>query len=278
VPNTAESANPYELASQAASRIAELTGKATHDVAIVLGSGWQEATDELGETLAELSTADLPGFAAPTVVGHHGRVRSMLVGGKSALVVVGRIHLYEGRTPDEVVHPIRTAILAGASTVILTNAAGGVDPAMRPGQAVLIADHVNLTGLSPLGGPPPPEGFAGRFVDLSEVYSRHLRALAREVDPSLIDGVYAAFPGPHYETPAEIEMVRRFGGTLVGMSTALEAIAARHLRASVLAISLVTNLAAGVSPEPLDHAEVLAAGAAAAPGLARLVRAVVAKL
>ncbi|MCU1496010.1 MAG: purine-nucleoside phosphorylase [Acidimicrobiaceae bacterium] len=268
----------FALAEEAGAEIARRTGIARHEVAIVLGSGWQDATDELGETRVELSSVDLPGFAAPTVPGHHGRIRSMEVGGRPALVVIGRVHLYEGRTEGEVVHPVRAAIFAGATTVVLTNAAGGVDPGMHSGQAVLIRDHINLTGRSPLSGPPAAARYPARFVDLSEVYARRLRDLARMVDPTLVEGVYAAFPGPHYETPAEVEMARRAGADLVGMSTALEAIAARHLGASVLGVSLVTNLAAGVSPVPLDHTEVLAAGAAASPGLARLVRAVVARL
>lgn len=270
--------DPYTLAARAAAAIARLTGVDDHPVAIVLGSGWQDAVGELGATRAELATQELPGFAAPTVAGHHGRVRSMEVSGVATLVLSGRVHLYEGWTPAQVVHPVRAAVLAGARTVVLTNAAGGVDPAMRPGQAVLVRDHVNLTGRSPLAGAAPPPPYGPRFADLTDLYSARLRAIAREIDPSLVDGVYAAFPGPHYETPAEIEMVRRVGCDLVGMSTALEAIAARHLGAQVLAISLVTNLAAGVSREPLDHGEVLAAGAAAAPGLARLVRAVIARL
>lgn len=278
MPGAVAPEGPYLLAERAAQEIALQTGVARHVAAIVLGSGWQEATDELGTTRNELSSAELPGFAAPTVPGHHGRIRSMDIEGHAVLVVVGRIHLYEGRSADEVVHPVRVAVLAGASTVVLTNAAGGVDPAMRPGQAVLIRDHLNLTGVSPLAGPPPPDGYGARFVDLSEAYSPRLRALAREVDPDLVEGVYAAFPGPHYETPAEVEMARRAGASLVGMSTALETIAARHLGASVLGISLVTNLAAGVSAAHLDHEDVLAAGSAAAPGLARLVRAVVARL
>jgi len=149
---------------------------------------------------------------------------------------------------------------------------------MKAGQAVLIRDHINLTGASPLSGPAPPEGYAGRFVDLTELYPARLRALAIQVDPSLRDGVYAALRGPHYETPAEVDMLRRAGADLVGMSTALEAIAAHHLGASVLGISLVTNLAAGVSPTPLDHAEVLAAGEAAAPLLAELLSGVLSLL
>ncbi|MDA8290506.1 MAG: purine-nucleoside phosphorylase, partial [Actinomycetota bacterium] len=269
---------PYAAAAAAAAAIAVRTGVAGHEVAVVLGSGWQDAVAELGETHVTLPSGELPGFAPPTVAGHHGEVRSMSVAGVATLVLSGRVHLYEGRSADEVVHPVRAAVLAGARTVVLTNAAGGLARGLRPGQAVLVRDHLNLTGRSPLSGPAPPGPFPPRFVDLSECYSPRLREIAREVDPTLVEGVYAAFPGPHYETPAEIEMVRRLGGDLVGMSTVLEAIAARHLGAEVLAVSLVTNLAAGVSHTGLDHAEVLAAGAAAAPGLARLVREVVGRL
>jgi len=262
--------NPYELAAEAAAEVTRWAGAPSHDVVIVLGSGWQGVADGLGTAEAERATADLPGFAAPTVAGHHGQLRSLRAGKHRVLLLIGRTHLYEGRSPAEVVHPVRTAVIAGARAVILTNAAGGLDPAMRPGQAVLIRDHLNLTGASPLSGPAPPAGYPGRFVDLTELYPANLRALARQVDPTLTEGVYAALGGPHYETPAEVAMLRRTGADLVGMSTALEAIAAHHLGASVLGISLVTNLAAGVSPTPLDHEEVLAAGAAAAPYLVEL--------
>ena len=186
------------------------------------------------------------------------------------LVLLGRSHLYEGRSPAEVVHGVRTAVMAGASVVVLTNAAGGLDPGFSPGQVVLVRDHINLTGASPLSGGEPPPGYRSRFVDLTDLYSTRLRGVARTVDAGLAEGVYAALRGPHYETPAEVAMLRLAGADLVGMSTALEAIAVRHLGASVLGLSLVTNLAAGVSPEPLDHAEVLAAGAAAAPRMGRL--------
>ncbi|MGO9151088.1 MAG: purine-nucleoside phosphorylase [Acidimicrobiales bacterium] len=262
--------NPYELAAEAAAEVTRWAGAPPHDVAIVLGSGWQGVADGLGTAEAERATADLPGFAAPTVAGHHGQLRSLRAGRHRVLLLIGRTHLYEGRSPAEVVHPVRTAVIAGVRVVILTNAAGGLDPAMRPGQAVLIRDHLNLTGASPLSGPAPPAGYPGRFVDLTELYPANLRALARQVDPTLTEGVYAALGGPHYETPAEVAMLRRTGADLVGMSTALEAIAAHHLGAPVLGISLVTNLAAGVSPTPLDHEEVLAAGAAAAPYLVEL--------
>jgi purine-nucleoside phosphorylase len=159
---------------------------------------------------------------------------------------------------------VRTAVAAGCQVVVLTNAAGGIRAGYQVGQPVLIADHINLTGRSPLAGPPPPEGYGSRFVDLTDLYSARLRALARQADPGLAEGVYAAMPGPHYETPAEIRMLATVGADLVGMSTVLEAIAARHLGAEVLAISLVSNLAAGLAPSGLDHAEVVAAGQAAA--------------
>jgi purine-nucleoside phosphorylase len=162
---------------------------------------------------------------------------------------------------------VRTAVCAGARVVILTNAAGGIRPGLRVGEPVLIRDHLNLTGKSPLAGPPPP---GQRFVDLTDLYSPWLRALAREADPSLTDGVYAMMPGPHYETPAEITMLGRLGADLVGMSTGLEAIAARHLGAEVLGISLVTNLAAGLAGHGLSHAEVVEAGRTSASRMGAL--------
>jgi purine-nucleoside phosphorylase len=188
-----------------------------------------------------------------------------MAGERRVLVFLGRVHLYEGHQPDTVVHAVRASIAAGCQTLILTNAAGGIAADYEVGQPVLISDHINLTGRSPLTGPPPPDGYPGRFTDLTGLYSARLRALAREADPTLAEGVYAALPGPHYETPAEIRMLRTAGADLVGMSTALEAIAARHLGAEVLAISLVTNPAAGLSTVPLDHGDVVrAAGASAA--------------
>jgi len=266
----ASSSDPFDSAAEAADEVVRWAGPVPHDVAIVLGSGWQGVADGLGPAELQRSTAELPGFVAPTVAGHQGEIRSLSLGRHRVLLLIGRTHLYEGRSPAEVVHPVRTAVLAGAEVVVLTNAAGGLDPAYEPGQAVLIRDHLNLTGASPLSGTPPPAGFASRFVDLTDLYTSTLRQLAKGTYPALAEGVYAALRGPHYETPAEVAMLRRNGADLVGMSTALEAIAARHLGASVVGISLVTNLAAGVSPTPLDHEEVLAAGAAAAPVLIEL--------
>jgi purine-nucleoside phosphorylase len=259
---------PYQAAAASAARLAERTGQAGHDAAVVLGSGWAPAADELaaalGAAVTEVPLAHLGGFAVSTVPGHSGTVRSLVTSRLRLLVFLGRAHLYEGHPAATVVHGVRTAVAAGCRVVVLTNAAGGIRAGYRAGQPVLIRDHLNLTGRSPLTGPPPPPGFPSRFTDLTGVYSPRLRALARGADPSLAEGVYAALPGPHYETPAEIAMLRTLGADLVGMSTVLEAIAARHLGAEVLAISLVTNLAAGLADGVLDHGEVVAAGAAAA--------------
>ena len=270
--------DPFADAETAAAELAQRTGIDRHDVAVVLGSGWQDAVDGLGAPTAEVATADLPGFVPPTVAGHQGRMRSVDIAGYHVLVLVGRVHLYEDRTPAQVVHGVRTAVAAGAGVIVLTNAAGGINPAYQVGQTVLIRDHLNLTGVSPLSGPPPPAGYGARFVDLTDCWSPRLRAIAHDVDPGLIEGVYANLPGPHYETPAEVAMYGKAGADLVGMSTVLEAIAARHLGAEVLGLSLVTNAAAGVTGEPLAHEEVLAAGAAAAPGLAALIAGVIARL
>ena len=247
--------DPDALAALAAKDLnAALGGE--HDVAVVMGSGWAPAADAFGAAAGSVAIGDLPGFAAPTAVGHGGEVRSVRVGDRKVLLFLGRTHLYEGRGVEPVVHGIRTAAAAGVKTVILTNAAGGLDADHRVGQAVIISDHLNLTARSPLVG--------ANFVDLTTLYSPRLRALAAELDPTLIDGVYAALPGPHYETPAEIRMLRTLGANLVGMSTALEAIAARAAGLEVFGLSLVTNAAAGVTGEALDGDEVIAAGKAAA--------------
>ncbi len=265
----------YAIAQSAATELARRTCRPRHDLAVVLGSGWQEAVAGLGEDPVDLPADELPGFARTTVAGHTGVVRSVTVDGRNVLLLLGRAHLYEGHTPSVVAHPVRTAIAAGVGTVVLTNAAGGIRRDYAVGQPVLIADHLNLTGASPLAGAPPPADMPSRFVDLSSAWDPKLRALAREAEPSLAEGVYAGLLGPQYETPAEIALLRTLGADLVGMSTVIEAIAARHLGAALLGIALVTNAAAGVLEAPLDHAEVLAAGKAAAPALARLLAAVV---
>jgi purine-nucleoside phosphorylase len=271
--------DPYTAAADSAARLAELTGQASHDVAVVLGSGWAPAAEALaggqpGPEAVEVPLADLGGFPPPTVAGHAGVVRSTGLGGLRALVFLGRTHLYEGHPVTTVVHGVRTAVAAGCRVIVLTNAAGGIRADMTVGQPVLISDHLNLTGRSPLAGPPPPEGYAARFTDLTDLYSERLRSVALAADAGLEEGVYAALPGPHYETPAEIRMLRTLGADLVGMSTALEAIAARHLGAEVLAISLVSNLAAGITGQALDHAEVVAAGKAAAARMGALLAAI----
>lgn len=262
--------SPTDDAAAAAAVLAERTGVARHDLALVLGSGWLPAVDAIGETVAEVPIAELPGFSAPGVAGHAGMVRSVRSGDRAVLVFLGRTHLYEGRGVRAVAHGVRTAAAAGARAVVLTNGCGGLNPAWSPGTPVLISDHLNLTATSPIEG--------AEFVDLTDLYSPRLRALCREIEPDLDEGVYAQFPGPHYETPAEIRMVRAMGGDLVGMSTTLEAIAARQAGLEVLGISLVTNLAAGISPEPLNHEEVLEAGRAAATRMGALLGAVVPRI
>ncbi|MCC9198048.1 purine-nucleoside phosphorylase [Arthrobacter sp. zg-Y820] len=263
--------DPFELAQQAAKYIAEKTGVPSHDIALVLGSGWGEAADLIGETTATLNASDIPGFSAPAVQGHVGTIRSVLTtSGKRALVLGARTHYYEGKGVRAVVHGVRTAAAAGAKVMVLTNGCGGLNPDWKPGTPVLISDHLNLTAASPLEG--------ATFVDLTDLYSSRLRDLARTVDPTLDEGVYAQFTGPHYETPAEVRYAKTIGADLVGMSTALEAIAARHAGMEVFGISLVTNLAAGISAEPLSHAEVLESGAAAGPRISRLLADIIGKL
>ncbi|MGO1319993.1 MAG: purine-nucleoside phosphorylase [Galactobacter sp.] len=262
---------PFADAEASAAAIASATGVQKHDIALVLGSGWGEAAELIGETTHTLPADQLPGFHAPAVVGHPGTIRSILTHeGKRALVIAARTHYYEGRGVRAVAHGVRTAAAAGCETVVLTNGCGGLREEYGPGSPVLISDHLNLTGASSLEG--------ATFVDLTDLYSSRLRDIARSVDASLPDGVYAQFPGPHYETPAEVQMAKTLGADLVGMSTALEAIAARHAGLEVLGISLVTNLAAGISPVPLSHAEVIEAGQQAGPRISRLLAEIVAKL
>jgi purine-nucleoside phosphorylase len=271
---------PRELAARAAARLAELTGIERHDVALVLGSGWAPAAELLGETVAEVPADQIPGFTTSTIPGHVGTLRSVRIaagagGGtegadRYALVLGSRTHYYEGRGVRAVVHGVRTAAAAGCSVVVLTNGCGGLNPDWAPGTAVLINDHLNLTGTSPLEG--------ATFVDLTDLYSARLRAVCRQVEPDLPEGVYAQFRGPHYETPAEVRMAGILGAHLVGMSTALEAIAAREAGLEVLGVSLVTNLAAGISQAPLDHAEVLAAGRAAAQRVGSMLAEVVRRI
>ena len=266
------SADPFDVARAAAAVIADRAGTPRHDVALVLGSGWGQTGDLIGRTVATIDNADVPGFAKATVAGHSGVMRSVEIAGtgRRALVFGTRTHYYEGRGIRSVVHAVRTAAAAGCTTVVLTNGCGGLNPAWAPGTPVLIRDHLNLTAASPIEG--------ANFVDLTDLYSPRLRQLARDVDPGLDEGVYVQFRGPHYETPAEVRMARILGGDLVGMSTTLEAIAARQCGLEVLGISLVTNLAAGIGDQPLSHEEVLEAGQAAAGRCGQLLAAVVARI
>ncbi len=264
--------DPYLAAQAGASGIRERLGE--HRAVLVLGSGWADVVATLGETRASAPMPELPGFPAPSVQGHTGMAHSVDVAGVPVLVLAGRAHLYEDHPVSTVVHGVRSAVLAGCGAVLLTNAAGSLVPANGPGTPVLISDHLNLTGTSPMTGPDPPAGLPARFSDLTDLYSPRLRAAAAAAVPGIPEGVYAGLLGGSYETPAEIRMLRGLGADLVGMSTVLEAIAARHLGAEVFGVSLVTNLAAGLSAEALDHREVLATGKASASRLVDLLRAV----
>ena len=259
------------LANAAAEQIARASGVVRHDIALTLGSGWSEAAQSLGETLAVIPANEIPGFRKPALDGHSGEIRSIrLASGKHLLVIGARTHLYEGHGVGAVAHGVRTAAAAGVRTMILTNASGSLRREWMPGTPILIRDHINLTGQSPLEG--------ATFIDMSEAYSRLLRDVAREVSPDLAEGIYVQFRGPQYETPAEVKMAGILGGDLVGMSTALETIAAREAGLDVLGISLATNLAAGVSAEPLSHAEVVTAGREALPRLVSLLQGILERL
>lgn len=261
----------HEAAEQSAHIIAELTGVARHDIALTLGSGWNGASELIGETIAEIPAELIPGFSVSGVPGHSGTISSIrLHGGHHALVLGARTHFYEGRGVRAVAHPVRTAAACGARVCILTNGCGTTVKEWAPGDVILIKDHINLTAASPLEG--------ATFVDLTNAYSPVLRALAQNVNPNLAEGIYAQFPGPHYETPAEVKMAAILGADLVGMSTALETIAAREAGMSVLALSLITNYAAGIAPGNLSHQEVLEAGKAAGPRIAKLLAEIIAKI
>ena len=261
-------ADPFEVATAAAADIARLTGVERHDIAVTLGSGWGRAAELIGEETAAFPATEVVGFSKPALEGHVGTLRSVRTpGGKNVLVIGARTHYYEGHGVRRVVHSVRTAAATGATTMILTNGAGGIRETWKPGQPVLISDHINLTADSPLEG--------ATFIDLTDLYSTRLRDIARRIDPTLDEGVYTQFRGPHYETPAEVQMAKAIGGHIVGMSTALEAIAARQAGMEILGFSLITNLAAGIQKTPLSHAEVLEAGRDAEPVISALLARVV---
>ncbi|MBT2475157.1 purine-nucleoside phosphorylase [Microbacterium sp. ISL-103] len=261
-------ANPFEIAADAAADIARLTGVEKHDIALTLGSGWGKAADIIGETTATIPATEVTGFSKPALEGHVGTLRSIRTpDGKNVLVIGARTHYYENHGVRRVVHSVRTAAATGAEVMVLTNGAGGVRETWTPGQPVLISDHINLTADSPLEG--------ATFIDLTDLYAKRLRDIARSVDPTLDEGVYTQFRGPHYETPAEVQMAKHIGGDIVGMSTALEAIAAREAGMEILGFSLITNLAAGIQKTPLSHAEVIEAGREAEPVISALLARVV---
>ena len=264
-------ADPFAIAAEAAAQIAEKTGVETHDIALTLGSGWAKAADLIGETTATIPADEIVGFSKPALVGHVGTLRSVLLpSGKRALVIGARTHYYENHGVRRVVHSVRTAAATGVKTMILTNGAGGIRESWTPGTPVLISDHINLTADSPLEG--------ATFIDLTDLYSKRLRDVARSVQGDLDEGVYVQFRGPHYETPAEVQMAKAIGGHIVGMSTALEAIAARQAGMEILGFSLITNLAAGLSPQALSHEEVLEAGRDAEAAISALLAKVVGEL
>jgi purine-nucleoside phosphorylase len=270
--------DPLGEATKAAQTLATLTGTAHYDVALILGTGLAAATEALGEPRARLAFEQLPGFPQGTNAAQRPEVWSVPVGDHLVLVFLGRPHLYEGRTPAEVAHPVRTAVAAGCRTVVITNACGGLRPEFAPGDLVLISDHLNLTGVSTLSGLLTGQGDPDAFVDLTDAWSPRLRELALEVDGSLREGVYAQVPGPHFETPAEIRMLRGLGADLVGMSSVLEAIAARHLGAEVLGLSVVANLGAGMARRGTSSASLVEVVRSQAVTLGGIVREVVTRL
>jgi purine-nucleoside phosphorylase len=241
---------------------------------VILGSGLGDLADVLDDRV-EISYDDIPGWPRSTAVGHAGVLALGSIDGVPVALMRGRAHLYEGIVPDRVAYGVRVLGLLGIRTLVVTNAAGGINEAFRPGRLVLITDHVNLQGTSVLVGP-NDESLGPRFPDMSDAYDPELRAQAHEAAErlgiELDDGVYAAWLGPQFETPAEIRFMRAFGGDLAGMSTVQEVIAARHMGIRCLGISVVTNMAAGVLPEKIDHEAVLEVGARAAGDLTSLLR------
>jgi purine-nucleoside phosphorylase len=268
----------HELADRAATALTAVTGVPRHDVAVVLGTGLADAADALGHASSRHPLDVLPGLPASFVSHQTSEFRSVDLEGRRVLVFLGRLHLYEGYRPAQVAHAVRTAVSAGCSTVILTNASGALHPDVRTGTVALIADHLNLTGRSPLGAHPSAPGLPSPFVDLVDAWSPRLRTLARSVDPTLPECVYAQVGGPHFETPAEIRMLRTLGADLVGMSSVMEAIAARQAGAEVLGLSLVTNLAAGVGDEDISPGDIIGVGERRAADVGRLVRSVILEL
>ncbi len=274
VPTTsagAPGANPFEQARIAARELGRMTGAARHGALVVLGTGLSAAAELLGAQGPPIDLTSLPWFARFTGPGHRPEAWSVEIEGERTLVVAGRLHLYEGRSPAEVVHTVRTAIAAGVEVVVLTASAGAINPALSPGEVVVIRDHLNMTGTSPLAGLAMDGAAGSPHTDMTDAWSPRLRTLALAVAP-LQDGVYAQMPGPQFETPAEVRMLGALGADLVGMSTVPEAIAARHLGAEVLGLAVVTNAAAGSATGPLDLDEVLRVASGSVPTVAKVIR------
>lgn len=275
------SASLYDRVRAAAATVSERIDATGAEVAVVLGSGLAAAAQSLADGQA-IPYASLPGFPETTVAGHPGRLVVGHWGGRRALVLCGRVHGYEGYPPCEVGFGVRVAAALGVQTLIVTNVAGAVDPTFKVGEIVLLSDQINLTSVSPLTGP-NDERLGPRFVDMSDVFTPGLRRLAVDVarelgHEPLREAVYAGLPGPSYETPAEVRMLRIVGAGLVGMSTIHEVITARHAGLRVLGLSLVANPAAGVEKERLCHEDVTRAAAAGAARLGALLEGLVARL
>jgi purine-nucleoside phosphorylase len=269
----------YERAEHAA-RFLRSRADTDVRVALVLGSGLGAFADELGEA-ESIPYAEIPGFARPTVEGHAGRLVVGRVGGVGVAAMQGRFHFYEGYTLEEVTFPVRVLGLLGAKSVVLTNAAGGLNNSYEQGSLILISDHLNLMGTNPLLGR-NDERFGPRFPDMTEVYDREYQEAAiaesREMGLELRRGVYAALTGPSYETPAEIRMLRLLGADAVGMSTVPEAIVARQMGLRVLGLSCITNMAAGVLDKPINHEEVIETGERVRETFAELLSRVIPRL
>jgi purine-nucleoside phosphorylase len=279
MPEGSAVSNLYARAEHAARTIRARTAL-DPQIAVVLGSGLGGFADEFEEAV-RIPYAQIPGFSASTVAGHAG---SLVIGKAGQVPVVamqGRVHFYEGYSLEEVTFPIRTFKLLGINTLLLTNAAGGINVQLSEGALMIISDHLNLMGANPLRGP-NDERFGPRFPDMSEVYSRELQetvveeAQALEID--IRRGIYAALPGPSYETPAEIHMLRAFGADAIGMSTVPEAIVARQMGMRVLGISCITNMAAGISDRPINHEEVMEIGNRVRATFTQLLRRVIGRL
>jgi purine-nucleoside phosphorylase len=268
----------FDQVSEAAMWLRSRLGTRARHLGIVLGSGLGAAADAVTDAVI-IPYAQIPHFPQSTVEGHSGRMVAGQLGGVDAIVMQGRVHYYEGYTPAQVTFPMRVLGALGVQAVVLTNAAGGIQAGYSIGQLVALSDHINFMGWNPLTGPNEPRfacipGAGLRFFDMTEAYSKRMRALAKQAAAAegieLVEGVYLATPGPNFETPAEIRAFRTLGATLVGMSTVPETIVARHMGIEVLGISCVTNVAAGLSEKRLSHAEVFEAGRQVEHKLARL--------